>query len=174
MSGLKINFHKNEIYCIGEARDNSDSFEQILNCNSSALPIKYLGVPINEKRLILSHRRPIEDKMGKKLCHWQGKMLVMGGRITLINSSLTSVVLYMLSFYSLPVGSRENMDVIRTKFLWGGSREKKKYNLVKWSIVCLPKDQGGLDILDVEVMNIAVLGKLLWKLCNEKGSGNEF
>jgi hypothetical protein len=68
--------------------------------------------------------------MGKKLFPWKGKMLVMGGRITLINSSLTSVVLYILSFYRLPVGSREKMDVIRTNFLWGGSREKKKYNLV--------------------------------------------
>jgi hypothetical protein len=36
-------------------------------------------------------------------------------------------------------------------------------------MVCLPKDQGGLGVLDLEVMNIALLYKWLWKLFKEKG-----
>ena len=35
--------------------------------------------------------------------------------------------------------------------------------------MCQPKDQGGLGVLDLEVMNIALLAKWLWKLFNEKG-----
>jgi hypothetical protein len=40
---------------------------------------------------------------------------------------------------------------------------------VKWKTVCLPKDQGGLGVIDLEVMNIALLSKWLWKIFNEKG-----
>jgi hypothetical protein len=46
---------------------------------------------------------------------------------------------------------------------------KKKYHLVNWQIVCIPKDQGGLGVLDLEKMNIALLAKWLWKLFNEHG-----
>ena len=47
--------------------------------------------------------------------------------------------------------------------------EKKKYHLVNWKTVCLPKDQGGLGVIDLEIMNIALLEKCLWKLFNERG-----
>jgi hypothetical protein len=33
----------------------------------------------------------------------------------------------------------------------------------------MPKDQGGLGILDLEFMNILLLAKCLWKLFNKTG-----
>jgi hypothetical protein len=39
--------------------------------------------------------------------------------------------------------------------------------MISW--LCLPKDQGGLGILDLDIMNIPLLSKWLWKLFNEKG-----
>jgi uncharacterized membrane protein len=56
--------------------------------------------------------------MEKKLCPWQGKMLVMGGSVNLTNSCQSSVLLHMIYFCMLHVGSREEMEVIRTKSLW--------------------------------------------------------
>ena len=38
-----------------------------------------------------------------------------------------------------------------------------------WDKICRPKNMGGLGILDLEIMNIALLSKWLWKLFNEKG-----
>jgi hypothetical protein len=57
--------------------------------------------------------------MRNELGPWQGEMLVMGGRFTLINSSLASVPLYMLSFYRIPSGVKEKMNIIRNDLLWG-------------------------------------------------------
>jgi hypothetical protein len=51
MSGLKINFHKSEVYCIGEANERRQKFEEIFTCKVVSLPMKYLGVPVDEKRL---------------------------------------------------------------------------------------------------------------------------
>jgi hypothetical protein len=47
---------------------------------------------------------------------------------------------------------------------------KKKYRSAKWSVVCCPKDQGGLGIHDLSVKNTALLGKWLFKLLTEDGT----
>jgi hypothetical protein len=138
--GLKIKFHKSDIYCLEEASEREGDFERIFTCKSGLLPVKYLGVPINKKRLRNYDWDSTEGKMRSKLGPWQGKMLVMGGRVTLINSSLTSVPLYMLSFYRIPSGVKEKMDRIRNIFLWDETEDKNKYNLFNWQTVCIQKD----------------------------------
>jgi hypothetical protein len=131
--------------------------------------MKYLGVPIDEKRIRNIDWKPAENKMESKLGCWQGKWLAMGGKVSLINSSLSSIPLYMLSFYRPPKGPKERMDMHRSRFLWEEVKGKKKYHLVSWDVVCLPKDQGGLGILNLDLMNISLLAKWLWKLFNEDG-----
>jgi hypothetical protein len=44
-----------------------------------------------------------------------------------------------------------------------------KYRLMKWSIMCQPKDQGGLGIKNLEIQNQCLLSKWLFKLINEEG-----
>jgi hypothetical protein len=104
------------IFIVWGASDREKDFERIFTCKSGSLPMKYLGVPINKKRLKNSDWDSNEGKIRNKLGPWQGKMLVMGGRVTLINSSLTSVPLCMLSFYRMPVGVKEKIDRIRNIF----------------------------------------------------------
>lgn len=37
-------------------------------------------------------------------------------------------------------------------------------NLVKWSVVTLPKKNGGLGVRTSRLQNVALLGKLVWDL----------
>jgi hypothetical protein len=74
----------------------------------------------------------------------------------------------MISFFLLAKGVLHRLDYYRFRFFWQGDSEKKKYRLAKWSVVCTPKDQHGLGIHDLEVKNIALLGKWLFKLLNEE------
>jgi hypothetical protein len=97
-------------------------------------------------------------------------MLAMGGKVSLINSSLSSIpLIYMLSFYRVPKGPLGRMNMHRSRFLWEEEKGKKKYHLVGWDIVCLPKDQDGLGILNLNLMNISLLAKWFWNLFNEDG-----
>jgi hypothetical protein len=57
MSGLKINFHKSEVICFGGSLKRRKEFEKFFNCKSGELPMKYLGIPIDEKRLRLKESR---------------------------------------------------------------------------------------------------------------------
>ena len=46
---------------------------------------------------------------------------------------------------------------------------KKKYRLTKWEVVCTPKDQGVLGVLNLDVHNKCLLNKWLFRLLNEDG-----
>ena len=75
----------------------------------------------------------------------------------------------MLSSFQLPKGILTRLDYFRSRFFWQGDSEKRKYRLAKWSVVCRPRDQGGLGIHDLEIKNRALLGKWLFKLLYEEG-----
>jgi hypothetical protein len=71
LSGLKINFYKSEIYCLGAAKERGQHYSEIFTCPNSELPMTYLGMPIDEKRLVVSQWDPI----GEKLAGWKENML---------------------------------------------------------------------------------------------------
>jgi hypothetical protein len=98
LSGLKINFHKSEIYCFGKAKEEEFLYKEIFGCDSGSLPFRYLGVPIHHRTLKNSEWNPVETRFQGKLGCWQGKLLSYGDRLVLINSVLSSLPMFMLSF----------------------------------------------------------------------------
>jgi hypothetical protein len=92
-------------------------------------------------------------------------MLSLGVRVVLLNSVLSFIPIYLMSFYKLPSQIRIRIDKLRKRFLWfGGSSVKKKIALVAWNVVCKSKQQGGLSVIDIEVMNESLLIKWLVRI----------
>ena len=83
----------------------------------------------------------------------------MGGRITLINSILTALPIYMLFFFRVPKKVVHKLVSIQRNFLWGGDSEVAKIAWVNWDTICLPKNKGGLGIKNLSKFNEALLGK---------------
>jgi len=75
--------------------------------------------------------------------------------------------MFMMSFFEIPKGVLKNLDHFRSR--WQGCSEKHKYRLAKWDILCRPKDQGGLGILDLQLQNKCLLAKWLVDLLNTNG-----
>jgi hypothetical protein len=50
----------------------------------------------------------VEDRFEKKLTSWIEKLLCYGDRLILIYSVLTSILMFMLSFFEIPKGTTEN------------------------------------------------------------------
>jgi hypothetical protein len=50
----------------------------------------------------------------KILSGWKGKMLSVGGRLVLINSILTSLMMFMSSFFEIPRKVLDKLDKIRS------------------------------------------------------------
>ena len=104
LSGLKINFHKSEVFGFGDAQEEATQYAELFGCGLGQFPINYLGIPIHFRRLTLAQWKHVEERLQKRLSSWKGKLLSLGGRLVLINSVLTNMVLYMISFFQLPKG----------------------------------------------------------------------
>jgi hypothetical protein len=52
----------------------------------------------------------IEERIEKKLSSWKGKYLLVGGRLVLIKSVLSTLPMFMLSFFEVPKGVLEKID----------------------------------------------------------------
>jgi hypothetical protein len=109
----------------------------------------------------------IEEIFQEKLSRCKGKLLSLGGRLVLINSVLTSLAMYMLSFFEVPKGVLQKNGFLRVKIFFGNMMSTRKKNiLTKWSILCRPKDFGGLGIQNLDIQNKCLLNKWLFKLLN--------
>ena len=132
-------------------------------------PFRYLGISMHLRRLKNADWKEVEERFQKKLCAWKGKMLSVEWRLVLINSVLSNLSMYMFSFFEVPREVLKKLDFYRSRFFWQCDEHKKKYRLTKWSIVCSPKDQGGLGILNLDLPNKCLLSKLLFRLINKDG-----
>jgi hypothetical protein len=47
LSGLKIKFHKSEIFCFGKAKELEALYKNIFACEAGSLPFKYFGIRIH-------------------------------------------------------------------------------------------------------------------------------
>ena len=131
LSRLKIIFHKSELFCFVEAQEEVGLYNELFGCCHRTFPIRYLGIPVHYRRLTNAEWKIAEERLQLRLSSWNGKLLSIGGRLVLINSVLSNMVLYMISFFQLPKGVLQRLDYFRSRFLWQGDNEKTKYRLAK-------------------------------------------
>ena len=158
MIGLKVNTLKNEMVPIGEV-PNVHVLAEILGCRIGSLPMTYLGMPLGA-----SHKSPtiwnlILEKIECKLVGWKKMYLSKGGRLTLLESTLSSLPTYYLSLFTIPTHVANKIERLQRDFLWGDS----KTHLVGWDKVCAPLENGGLGVRKLITFNKALLGKWLWR-----------
>jgi hypothetical protein len=131
LSGLKINFHKSELFSFGDTREKAAKYVELFGCKEGDLPFRYLGIPMSYRKLSNKDWSPVEERFQKKLSSWKGKLLSSGGRLVLINSVLSSLPMFMISFFRIPKGVREKLDYYRSRFFWQCDEHKNKYILAK-------------------------------------------
>ncbi|KAJ1696613.1 hypothetical protein LUZ63_005125 [Rhynchospora breviuscula] len=150
---------------------NDTNMQQILARQPKELPITYLGLPLSFRRLRKIHFKPLIEAVQRKLDGWRARFLSIGGRQTLVKSVLTAMPLHYMQAIRLPTWLLKHLEGLRRSFFWRG---KNKYLgghcLVNWSKCCLPKKNGGLGFISLDIQNQALLLKWLWKLTAEHNS----
>lgn len=95
----------------------------------------------------------------KKLAFWKGKLLSMGGRLTLLKSTLSNLPIYVKMS-----GVVAEISSIFRKFFWiGCDSNKNPMCTVSWNSLKLPKILGGLGIGNLLEKNLALLFKWFWR-----------
>jgi hypothetical protein len=118
LSGLYINFYKSKIFCFGEALEMQEEYSDIFGCQCGTYLFRYLDISMNHRKLSYSDWKIIEQRIEKKLSSWKGKHLSVRVRLVVIYSVLTSLVMFMLSFFEVPRGVLEMIDYYISRFYW--------------------------------------------------------
>jgi hypothetical protein len=164
MSGLKINFDKSEVVVSGLEEGAKQRVANLLNCKLGKFPIKYLGLPMSDCPLSVAEWGFLTEKVGHRVDPWQGLFLASAGRLELTNSCLSSLPTFAMSMYLLHEATHSAMDSTQGRFFWEGVGPKRKYHMVDWAMVCKPKEDGGLGVLNTRHMNTASMMKWILKL----------
>lgn len=70
-------------------------------------------------------------------------LLSCGGRLVLVNNSLSSLTIYTKGFYRFnEIIHKKKLDSIISRFFWRGVSDKFKYHIVNWGLFADPKIMG--------------------------------
>ena len=83
------------------------------------------------------------SKVRNRVLPWRGRYNTNVGKVALINACLSSLPMFLMGFYLLSAGIHAGFDKHRGAFYWNATDNKRKYRLVKWKLMCRPKNLGG-------------------------------
>lgn len=77
---------------------------------------------------------------------------------------LGNLASHHLAVFPMPSELTNKLDSLQMRFWWGKKENEKGYYPKGWRDIALPKDLGGLNIRRNEILNLALLTKLAWRL----------
>ncbi|GJS41520.1 hypothetical protein Tco_0566563 [Tanacetum coccineum] len=120
------------------------SILKILPFSEGKLPIKYLCVPLISSRLLIKDFKALVEQAKNLIRDRKNKSLSFGGRLQLCTFVISSMQVYWASVLLIPK--------------------------VAWDVISLPKTEGGLDIRNLDVVNIAFMTKHTWNIISNRKS----
>lgn len=144
VSGLQANANKSSVYIAGVSIWKKEEILQELGFPEGNLPFKYLGVPLDSKKLSIAQCWPLVEKVTQKINCWTSRLLSYAGRLQLIRSVLFGVQSYWTQIFLLPKKVMKMIEAICRSFLWTGSATVSRRALISWETIYLPQSAGGL------------------------------
>jgi hypothetical protein len=105
----------------------------------TSFPLRYLGLPLLPWSLRRTDFQQLEDKCARKLPSWDGKLINMAGRVSLVKSVLASQAIYHLIPLALPPGTLKYINKLERAFVWVAKKSTTRAKCkVNWEIACRP------------------------------------
>ncbi|GKB47787.1 RNA-directed DNA polymerase, eukaryota, reverse transcriptase zinc-binding domain protein, partial [Tanacetum coccineum] len=169
-SGLKINLHKSKLMGIGIAHNDVIRFASLIGCKVLSAPFSYLGVKVGGIPSRHNFWEEVIVKISAWLFKWKLKTLSIGGRFTLTKAVLSSIPLYQMSMYRVPMGVLNRLESTRRDFFNGAENKERKLSLIAWKKNLSPKSKGGLGISSLFAQNRALMLKWIWRFMSNDSS----
>ncbi|WZZ65076.1 hypothetical protein YC2023_076446 [Brassica napus] len=163
-SGLAVSMPKKSFYASGLTPSETDLIQASTGMALGSLPFRYLGVPLNSRKLSLTNCEPLIHQIKTRFSSWSVKSLSFSGRLLLIKTVIAGVTTFWCSAYVLPKACVDRINSLCSMFLWKGNIEGLNSARVSWDTVVLTKRQGGLGVKDLYTWNKACTLRLLWLL----------
>ena len=117
VSGLKINFFKSTLVILNAENNFISTAVSILNCKTGGVPFNYLGIPVGANPRRLETWTPLIDCFKKCMSSWKNQLLSFGGRVVLLKAVISSLPLYLFSFYLTSSTVIKKLNSLQTQFL---------------------------------------------------------
>ncbi|GJZ25190.1 ribonuclease H-like domain-containing protein [Tanacetum coccineum] len=114
--------------------------------------------------------RVLIDNVKKRIFDWKNKYLWYVGKLQLIAYVLSSLIVYWDSMFVLPNHICLSIDKILKDFLWSFDEGRRGFTSVAWKDICSPKNQGGLGLRSIKLMNEGLMIKHLWNVVSKNDS----
>nr|GEY57086.1 RNA-directed DNA polymerase, eukaryota, reverse transcriptase zinc-binding domain protein [Tanacetum cinerariifolium]GEZ68052.1 RNA-directed DNA polymerase, eukaryota, reverse transcriptase zinc-binding domain protein [Tanacetum cinerariifolium] len=145
VSGLHPNMSKSTMFCGSQNKEEKNLFLIIQPFQIGRLPIRYLGVPLIDKKIGVKDCKSLIDKVRQKVIYWG-------------------------SVFQIPFTVIKDIETFFKDFLWCNGELSRGKSGVAWKEVCKPKDQGGLGLKPLDMWNNTLLIKHLWNIVANKES----
>ncbi|KAJ4798488.1 RNA-directed DNA polymerase (reverse transcriptase)-related family protein [Rhynchospora pubera] len=170
-SGIELNLSKSALLTFNLLNYQEEAVQATLQVPTSSLPLTYLGLPLTVRRPDRLAYQTLIDKVQGKLAGWKSSLLSRAGRVVLAASVLSTIPVYFMTVFKLPVWVIKSLDRIRRNFVWGSSNNTGgSVHLLSWDRVCLPKTLGGFGLRDLRLQNVSLLLRWWWRLYHDKNS----
>ncbi|GJR89610.1 uncharacterized protein Tco_0213621 [Tanacetum coccineum] len=170
LSGLVPSIPKSKAYFCNVLTHVKLSILNVMPFLEGKLPVKYLGVPLISSRLVYKDCKILVERVQNRVGDWKNKVLSFAGRLQLVQSVLSSMHVYWASVFLLPKRITDDIEQAMRGFLWCQGEMKKGRAKVAWNVVCLPKNEGGLGVKNLESFNIALMTTDIWNIITRKDS----
>ena len=114
--GGRINLDKSEIFPIGGGK-NVEALTVELGCKAGLLPTTYLGLPLGVSHKSVGIWDPIKERFRRRLATWKRQYISKGGRVTLIQSTLSNLPIYFMSLFRILSLVCKMLEKIQKDFL---------------------------------------------------------
>lgn len=130
-------------------------------------PFTHLGLPWGVTKPEIEHFSPMVQRIERRLTSCSN-FLSQEGKLEMVNTVLTSISTYYVCTLKLPCAVIKQINAYRRHCLYRGSKvNNTKAPKAAWNMVCKPKSEGDLGVLNLRVQNEALLLKNLHKFFNK-------
>nr|GEW43091.1 RNA-directed DNA polymerase, eukaryota, reverse transcriptase zinc-binding domain protein [Tanacetum cinerariifolium] len=169
-SCLKINLHKSKLMKIGVSSNVVAAAVSLIGCSILTAPFNYLGVKVGSNMSRITSCADVISKVSSRLSKWKLKLLSIGSHLSLLKSFLTSIPLYHMSIFKVPIGVLNHLESIRRNFFYGVDGSDRKLAWIGWNMVLTSKNNGGLGVSSFFAHNYALLFKWVWRFLTDGSS----
>ena len=115
-SGLQLNRAKSSFIRFRLSPEKLAGCSRILATPVDTLPIRYLGVPLVDRRQHMQDWHPVIEKVESRLTGWRARLLSRGGRLVLLKAVLIVILIYFMAIFRMPVGVRRRLEQMMRVF----------------------------------------------------------
>lgn len=90
-SGLAISVQKSSVFTSGLSEEEAASITQATGFSLGSLPVRYLGLPLNSRKLSMANCEPMLQQIRNKINAWTSKYLSFAGRQVLISTVIAGI-----------------------------------------------------------------------------------